>query len=85
MCTDYITAVFLDGLTRCNELIVTEWPMGHTLPDFWSMVYAHDVSSVVVLDNPPASSKFPAIWPEPGRQPVLFWENSQSTHNLRLL
>uniref|UniRef100_T1ITA2 Protein-tyrosine-phosphatase n=1 Tax=Strigamia maritima TaxID=126957 RepID=T1ITA2_STRMM len=51
-CTDYINAVFVDGYDRCNEYIVTEWPMKHTMGDVWSLVYDHDCKSVVILCNP---------------------------------
>jgi hypothetical protein len=32
--------------------MVTEWPMAHTIPDCWSLIYDHDCNSVVVLANP---------------------------------
>ncbi|KAK7072438.1 hypothetical protein SK128_004216 [Halocaridina rubra] len=50
--TDYINAVFVDGYLRPREYIVTEWPLRSTVSDFWSLVYDHDVTSVVVLYNP---------------------------------
>lgn len=49
--TDYVNAVFIDGYTRAKEYIVTEWPMPHTVPDCWSLIYDHDCNSVVVLGN----------------------------------
>jgi protein tyrosine phosphatase len=54
--TDYVNAVFVDGYTRSKEYIVTEWPMKHTIPDCWSLIYDHDCNSVVVLSSP--SGKF---------------------------
>lgn len=46
----------LQGYLRSKEFIVTEWPMTHTVPDFWSLVYDHDCNSIVVLcDHPPSS------------------------------
>ncbi|RWS11882.1 receptor-type tyrosine-protein phosphatase kappa-like isoform X1 [Dinothrombium tinctorium] len=50
--TDYINAVFVDGYTRSREYIVTEWPILHTLADFWSLIYDHDCNSVILLANP---------------------------------
>ena len=54
-------------------MIVTEWPMQSTIPNFWSMIYDHDCSTVVVLNNPPIPSKvtrsnksFVRFWPEDG-------------------
>lgn len=51
--TDYLNAVFVDGYTRAKEYIVTEWPMCHTVPDCWSLIYDHNCNSVVVLGTPP--------------------------------
>lgn len=71
--TDYINAVFVDGFCQAKALIVTEWPMQSTIANFWSMVYDHDCSTVVVLNNPPIPGKvtrsnksFVRFWPEDG-------------------
>ncbi|XP_058987366.1 receptor-type tyrosine-protein phosphatase kappa-like [Musca domestica] len=62
--TDYINAVYVDGYTKPREYIVTEWPMKHTLGEFWSLVYDTECSAVVVLCQPPANSQtFPSFWP----------------------
>ena len=63
-CTDYINAVFVDGYSHLNEFIVTEWPLSNTVQNFWSMLYDHDVVTVVVLDCPKHSAKYPGFWPE---------------------
>ena len=55
---DYINAVFVDGFTGPQENIVTEWPMSHTVANFWAMVYDFDITAVVVLhptSNPKSS------------------------------
>jgi len=71
--TDYINAVFVDGFCQAEAMIVTEWPMQSTVANFWSMVYDHDCSTVVVLNNPPVPGKvtrnnksFVRFWPEDG-------------------
>ena len=71
--TDYINAVFVDGFCQAKAMIVTEWPMQSTVANFWSMVYDHDCSTVVVLNNPPIPGKmmtnnksFVRFWPEDG-------------------
>lgn len=61
--TDYINAVFVDGYTRSKEYIVTEWPMSHTIPDCWSLIYDHDCNSVVVLASPNDKNNYPPFWP----------------------
>ena len=71
-CTDYINAVFVDGHTQANDFIVTEWPLGNTLQNFWSMVYDHEVTTVVVLDSPRTSNKYPAFWPHESDRPKKF-------------
>ncbi|CAL4064438.1 unnamed protein product [Meganyctiphanes norvegica] len=64
--TDYINSVFVDGYTRTREYVVTEWPLRSTACDFWSLVYDHDITSVVILYNPPhyEDSSYPPFWPE---------------------
>jgi len=66
-CTDYINAVFVDGYIRANDFVVTEWPLTNTIQNFWSMVYDHDIATVVVLDCPKPSTKYPTFWPEFGK------------------
>ena len=65
--TDYINAVFVDGYSRLNEFIVTEWPLSDTIKNFWSMVWDHEVVTVVVLDCPKSSYKYPEFWPKLGK------------------
>ncbi|XP_050714665.1 receptor-type tyrosine-protein phosphatase kappa-like isoform X4 [Eriocheir sinensis] len=64
--TDYINAVCVDGYLRPREYIVTEFPLKSTISDFWSLVYDHEVTSVVVLCNPSPleASTYPPFWPE---------------------
>ncbi|XP_070498935.1 receptor-type tyrosine-protein phosphatase U [Chironomus tepperi] len=63
--TDYINAVFVDGYTKPREYIVTEWPLKSTCGEFWSLVYDHECSAVVVLCQPPHNSQtYPGFWPE---------------------
>ncbi|XP_055320351.1 receptor-type tyrosine-protein phosphatase U isoform X2 [Sitodiplosis mosellana] len=63
--TDYINAVFVDGYTKPREYIVTEWPLKHTVGEFWSLVYDQECSAVVVLCQPPPNSQaYPSFWPE---------------------
>ena len=71
--TDYINAVFVDGFCQAKAMIVTEWPMQSTVANFWSMIYDHDCSTIVVLNNPPVPNKvtrhnksFVRFWPEDG-------------------
>jgi len=66
-CTDYINAVFVDGYIRANDFVVTEWPLSNTIQNFWSMVYDHDVATVIVLDSPKPSTKYPTFWPDYGK------------------
>ncbi|XP_042204541.1 receptor-type tyrosine-protein phosphatase kappa-like isoform X3 [Homarus americanus] len=64
--TDYINAVCVDGYLRPREYIVSEWPLKSTTSDFWSLVYDHEVTSVVVLCNPSPleASHYPPFWPD---------------------
>lgn len=40
------------GYVRPKEYLATEWPIKSTTGDFWSLVYDHDVTSVVILYRP---------------------------------
>lgn len=51
-----ITLSHLQGYTKPREYIVTEWPLHKTLGEFWSLVYDHECSAVVVICNPPPNS-----------------------------
>ena len=75
-CTDYINAVFVDGYSRANDFIVTEWPLAGTLANFWSMVYDHDAVTIVVLESDQFHTGngclvnldgYPTFWPETGQ------------------
>lgn len=46
----------LQGYTKPREYIVTEWPLKHTVGEFWSLVYDQECSAVVVLLQPPPNS-----------------------------
>lgn len=73
--TDYINAVFVDGFFQPKSMIVTEWPMLSTMANFWSMIYDHECSTIVVLNNPPIpgivtrnnNKSFVRFWPEEGQ------------------
>ena len=56
--------MFVDGYRRPEEFICAEWPMAHTMPAFWSMVYDHDIRTVVVLNHNKDNSGFPQFWPK---------------------
>lgn len=70
--TDYINAVFVDGYRRQNEFICTEWPMNNTMANFWSMVYDHNIKTIIVLNHHNAKTfqkgSYPAFWPVNGNK-----------------
>uniref|UniRef100_A0A914HKX0 Tyrosine-protein phosphatase domain-containing protein n=1 Tax=Globodera rostochiensis TaxID=31243 RepID=A0A914HKX0_GLORO len=53
----YINAVEVDGFTRKSEFIVTEWPKVPTLDSFWTLVFDHNVHTVICLTNQPTDIK----------------------------
>ncbi|KAF7638523.1 hypothetical protein Mgra_00001897 [Meloidogyne graminicola] len=53
----YINAVEVDGFTRKSEFIVTEWPKQQTLDSFWTLVFDHNVHTVICLTNQPNDIK----------------------------
>lgn len=46
----------VQGYTKPREYVVTEWPLKHTVGEFWSLVYDQECSAVVVLCQPPPNS-----------------------------
>uniref|UniRef100_A0A1I8HT86 Tyrosine-protein phosphatase domain-containing protein n=1 Tax=Macrostomum lignano TaxID=282301 RepID=A0A1I8HT86_9PLAT len=62
--TDFINAVYIDGHTRSNQYIVTQWPLRNTICDFWKLVNDHHVAVVVLLvDYSNSSRSYPRFWP----------------------
>lgn len=51
-----ICVMTFQGYTKPREYIVTEWPLKHTVGEFWSLVYDQECSAVVVLLQPPPNS-----------------------------
>lgn len=49
--TDYINAIFLDGYRKQDQFIITQTPLHTTLCDFWRLVYDHQVTTIVMMDN----------------------------------
>jgi protein tyrosine phosphatase len=47
----YINAVEVDGFSRKNEFIVTEWPKPQTIDSFWTLIFDHSCHTVVNLTN----------------------------------
>lgn len=52
----FFFSILFQGYTKPREYIVTEWPLKHTLGEFWSLVYDQECSAVVVLCQPPSNS-----------------------------
>ncbi|CAC5379812.1 PTPRT [Mytilus coruscus] len=49
--TNYINAVIIPGYSVHGTFLVTQCPLKETVVDFWTMVYDHDSSIVVLLDT----------------------------------
>ncbi|KAK3090093.1 hypothetical protein FSP39_009137 [Pinctada imbricata] len=61
--TDFINAVFVDGYYQENNFLVTQWPMQHTVPDVWRLIYDYKITSLVVLNDSKFSRNYPCFWP----------------------
>ncbi|XP_063425656.1 receptor-type tyrosine-protein phosphatase alpha-like [Mytilus trossulus] len=84
---DYINAVIIPGYTYDSKILVTQCPLEETVVDFWTMVYDHNSSIVVLLDQ--LNRKTP-LWL--GRQEVLQFkdftivqDNSPNPEELKLI
>ncbi|KAL3083504.1 hypothetical protein niasHS_011306 [Heterodera schachtii] len=65
----YINAVEVDGFTRKSEFIVTEWPKVPTLDSFWTLIFDHNVHTVISLTNQPSDVKqFPQFVHNKGKR-----------------
>ncbi|XP_028917137.1 receptor-type tyrosine-protein phosphatase epsilon isoform X3 [Ornithorhynchus anatinus] len=47
--TDYINASFIDGYRQKDYFIATQGPLGHTVGDFWKMVWEWRCHTIVML------------------------------------
>ena len=49
--SDYINAVFTDGYKHRDAFIITQAPLPHTVTDFWAMIYDHECSAIVMMNE----------------------------------
>ncbi|XP_078319475.1 receptor-type tyrosine-protein phosphatase epsilon-like isoform X2 [Crassostrea virginica] len=61
--TDFINAVYVDGYYQQNNFLVSQWPLQHTIPDVWRLVFDYKITSVVVLNDSKFSRNYPCFWP----------------------
>lgn len=50
--SDYISAVYVDGVRLQNQYIATQLPLPGTFSDFWRMVAEYKVELIVMLQSP---------------------------------
>ncbi|UXI20835.1 hypothetical protein NH340_JMT06778 [Sarcoptes scabiei] len=62
--SDYINATFLTGFSRLREFIITQHPIWDTVPDFWQMIWDHNVQTIVLLSSVIDEKEFPQFWPD---------------------
>ncbi|CAF1025802.1 unnamed protein product [Adineta steineri] len=61
--TDYINAVFVNSYRQTSNYIITQYPLPHTLIDFWRLIYDHNISLIMLIDSIPHDSKTIPYWP----------------------
>ncbi|XP_061181738.1 receptor-type tyrosine-protein phosphatase epsilon-like isoform X1 [Saccostrea echinata] len=61
--TDFINAVYVDGYYQQNNFLVTQWPLQHTIPDVWRLVFDYKITSFVLLNDSKFSRNYPCFWP----------------------
>ena len=48
---DTIFCMFMQGYRQKDAFIVTQMPLPATVMDFWTMVYDHEVKTVVMMNE----------------------------------
>ncbi|KAL5021811.1 hypothetical protein ScPMuIL_000966 [Solemya velum] len=48
---DYVNAVFVNGYRQRDAFIVTQMPLPNTVEDFWRLVYDHQSSCIIMLND----------------------------------
>ncbi|XP_028402620.1 receptor-type tyrosine-protein phosphatase S-like [Dendronephthya gigantea] len=71
--SDYINACHVDGYLGKNYFIATQTPLQRTKSDFWRMVFQHNSSTIVVLNQLRENDKdYPMFWPTERAKPQSF-------------
>ncbi|CAG9768086.1 unnamed protein product [Ceutorhynchus assimilis] len=61
----YINAVHVDGFCHPRRFIVTEFPLPHTIGDFWRLIAERDISVVICLNEIPVNDlTCKLFWPK---------------------
>lgn len=50
--SDYISAVYVDGVKLQNQYIATQLPLPETFSDFWRMIAEYKVELIIMLQLP---------------------------------
>lgn len=50
--SDYLSAVYVDGVKLQNQYLATQLPMPSTLNDFWRMIAEFKVELILMLQSP---------------------------------
>uniref|UniRef100_F7AJJ9 protein-tyrosine-phosphatase n=1 Tax=Ciona intestinalis TaxID=7719 RepID=F7AJJ9_CIOIN len=48
---NYINAVYVDSYSSKNEFLVTQMPLPNTVIDIWRLIYDHNCSSIVMMND----------------------------------
>ncbi|KRT85954.1 tyrosine phosphatase [Oryctes borbonicus] len=55
--SSYINAIKVNGFCASSKFIVTQYPLPHTLEDFWRLVEQHHISTIICLNELDLSDK----------------------------
>jgi tyrosine-protein phosphatase non-receptor type 9 len=76
--SDYINANFVDGYKQSRAFIFSQGPLPRTFPDFWQLVWEHQVMVIVMTTKTVERhrTKCGQYWPEDVGETLVIGENS---------
>uniref|UniRef100_H2Y4Y1 protein-tyrosine-phosphatase n=1 Tax=Ciona savignyi TaxID=51511 RepID=H2Y4Y1_CIOSA len=63
---NYINAVYVDSFSERNAFLLTQMPLPNTVIDIWRLIYDHNCSSIVMMNDITEHDTCRQYWPDKG-------------------